>query len=146
MVKRVRKTGESATEYNRAMLKGAGDEGATPEFGRFAARYPGKTSKGKPKPERIITVDEGGREPTAAEIKRETEISTSYNRMLLKGRRDKDATPELGRLGSQRREWYEDTSRSPAVDRPQERAKGGSVGGPKRKAYANGGSVRAARF
>jgi len=26
------------------------------------------------------------------------------------------------------------------------RAKGGSVGGPKRKGYANGGSVRAARF
>ena len=31
-------------------------------------------------------------------------------------------------------------------DFTHKKAKGGSVGGPKRKAYANGGSVRAARF
>ena len=60
---------------------------------------------------------------------------------------DKDATPELGRLGSQRREWYEDKGSLPPVDK---NAKGGSVnkkargGSVQRKPYANG--VRAAQF
>jgi len=145
MVKRVRKTGESATEYNRAMLKGAGDKGATPEFGRFAARYPGKTSKGKLRGARIIPVDEEGREPTAAEIKRENEIATAHNRLFLKGVDDEGATPEFGRFASRPKGKTRKGKPKPARMMPV-RAKGGSGGGPKRKGYANGGSVRAARF
>ena len=51
--------------------------------------------------------------------------------------RDKDETPEFGMLGSKTRPGGK------GMTRLHRRAKGGSV---KRKGYANGGSVRAARF
>ncbi len=114
-----------ASRYNRAMLKGKDDKGATPEFGRLASRPKGKTSKGKPKPARIMPVDgekkkKDGRAVSDAE---ENAIASRYNRAMLKGWSDKDDTPEFGRFASK-------TKRMPL------RKKGGSV-----KKYARGGGV-----
>ena len=62
-------------------------------------------------------------------------MASNYNREMLKGKDDKGATPEFGQLASKTKGGTERLM--PLLN------KGGSV---KRKAYANGGSVRAARF
>ena len=69
----------------------------------------------------------------------------------LKGRKFKRTveTDESGKTaGRTRKDYAQPTLKTPPPERKslEYKAKGGSVGGPKRKAYANGGSVRAARF
>jgi hypothetical protein len=113
--------------YNRAMLeersKAGKDRSDTPEFGRLASRPKSRTRKGKLKPARLKPV-EAGREydPDAAWKFGRDKAAIAANRPSMRKRKVK--TQKFLDL----------------------RAKGGSVGGPKRKAYANGGSVRAARF
>ena len=116
-------------KLNRAMLEERPETqqgGDTPEFGRFASRPKGKTRKGKPKPAKIAPLEAG----------REYDTDEGW-----KFGRDKAAIAARKRakkrgVVSQRYLNQENGGK----------ARGGSVGGPKRKGYANGGSVRAARF
>ena len=119
-----------STEYNRRQLEGGKDpisglyhqaEGDTPEFGRLASRPEG------------LHYSDYASYPFKG---------TPHPARIMKVKDIKSKKPDARKRAKKRgvvTQRYLDQENGG-------KARGGSVGGPKRKGYANGGSVRAARF